>query len=63
MLKDDPDEALLWIDEAIDNGHVNLKLTRDPLFAPLKDHPGYKPRLKRMEELAKTYRAAIEKQR
>ena len=62
MLKDDPDEALLWIDEAIDNGHVNLKLTRDPLFAPLKDHPGYKPRLKRMEELAKTYRAAIEKQ-
>ena len=62
MLKDDPDEALLWIDAAIDNGHVNLKLTRDPLFAPLKDHPGYKPRLKRMEELGKTYRDAIKKQ-
>ena len=62
MLKDDPDEALLWIDAAIDNGHVNLKLTQDPLFAPLKNHPGYKSRLKRMEELAKTYRDAIKKQ-
>jgi len=62
MMRGNPDAALRWLDPIIDKGHVYLKLTNEPIFAPLADHPGYAKRLKRMQQTAKKYRAAIEKQ-
>jgi len=61
MMRDDPDGALSWIDAALEGGHSFLKLTQQPVFAPLAEHSGYLARLEKMEANAGRHRAAVER--
>lgn len=63
MLRDDPKGALEWLDRLIDKGHVFLHLSKNPIFAPLKNTPGFALRQRTMEENAAQYRTKIRKQR
>ena len=62
MIRGKSDEALRWLDPLIDKGHVYLKLTHEPIFAPLASHPGFAARLDRMQKTAKKYRTVIKQQ-
>ena len=59
VLNNDPEEAMRWLDAAIDRGHVYTNLGREPLIAPLATEPGFAARKARMEEIAAEYREKI----
>ncbi len=61
MIHEKPDEALRWLDPLIEKGHVYLKLTNEPIFAPLASYPGFAARLDHMQKTARKYRAAIKR--
>ncbi len=60
LIREKPDEALAWLDAAIDRDHAFLFLTARPALAPLEHHPGYPQRLTAMQEIAARHRLSIE---
>lgn len=62
LLLDDPEQALIWLDELINEGHSTLALVRIPIFKSLTKHPDFPARLQRMEENAATHRLMVAEQ-
>lgn len=61
ILKNNPDEAYIWVDGLIDRGIVH-KILDEPPFDGLRDTPEFKLRDQRMEEIRSTHRDAIQAQ-
>ncbi len=59
MINNAPDQALIWIDYLIEKDMAFLKLTTQPVFAPLENHPDYEERLVRIEKNAAKHRRSI----
>ena len=55
----DPDGALAWIDRAHALRIPLFNLDVDPVFDPLRDHPGFADRLERQAAIAAAHRTAI----
>lgn len=60
MLSGNQDNAIDWLEAAVDQGHTFLDLTMHPTFEPLKDNDRYKALRIRMEQRAADYRAQFE---